>query len=174
MELAWCRLHLTPFNFSGLSLLYDALFVSAPQQSESVMCTCVLSYFSRVQLFVTPWTVARQAPLSKGFSRQEYWSRLPCPPPGDLPHQGMKPTSLMSPTFAGASLPLAPPRKPVCVHTSSLFRFPSRLGHQRALSRTPCVMQELRPLVSVLYTSVCIGQTQSPNSSHPVVPPWCP
>ena len=38
------------------------------------------------ELFVTPWTVAHQVPLSKGFSRQEYWSGLPCPPPGDLPN----------------------------------------------------------------------------------------
>ena len=42
---------------------------------------CVLSHFSRVRLLVTPWTVAHQAPLSMGFSRQEYWSGLPCPPP---------------------------------------------------------------------------------------------
>ena len=49
-----------------------------------------LSRFSRVRLFVTPWTVARQAPLSMGFSRQEYWSGLPCPPPGDLPSPGME------------------------------------------------------------------------------------
>ena len=42
------------------------------------------SQFSLVQLFVTLWSVARQAPLSMGFSRQEYWSGLPCPPPGDL------------------------------------------------------------------------------------------
>ena len=41
----------------------------------------LLSHFSRVQLFATPWTVAHQAPLSMGFSRQEYWSGLPCPPP---------------------------------------------------------------------------------------------
>ena len=45
----------------------------------------VLSCFSHVQLFVTLWTVARQAPLSMGFSRQEHWSGLPFPPPGDLP-----------------------------------------------------------------------------------------
>ena len=44
----------------------------------------VLSHFSHVWLFVTPWTVAYQAPLSLGFSKQEYWSGLPCPPPGDL------------------------------------------------------------------------------------------
>ena len=45
----------------------------------------MLSHFSHVQLCVTPWTVARQAPLSMGFSRQEHWSGLPCPPLGDLP-----------------------------------------------------------------------------------------
>ena len=44
-----------------------------------------------VPLFVTPWTVASQAPLSKGFSRQEYWSGLPFPPPGDLPDPGIEP-----------------------------------------------------------------------------------
>ena len=43
------------------------------------------SVLSHVRLFETPWTIARQAPLSTGFSRQEYWSGLPCPPPGDLP-----------------------------------------------------------------------------------------
>ena len=51
---------------------------------------CVLSRFSRVRLFVTPWTVACQAPLSMGFSRQEYWSGLPCPPAGDLPDSGIE------------------------------------------------------------------------------------
>ena len=61
----------------------------------------LLSHFSRVQLFVTPWTVACQAPLSMGFSRQEYWSGLPRPPPGDLPKPGFKAESLMSPALAG-------------------------------------------------------------------------
>ena len=56
--------------------------------------TCMLSRFSRVRLFATPWTVACQAPLFMGFSRQEYWSRLPCPPPGDLPDPGTEPSSL--------------------------------------------------------------------------------
>ena len=51
--------------------------------------------------FATPWTLAHQAPLSMGFSRQEYWSGLPCPPPGDLPYPGIKPASLMSPALAG-------------------------------------------------------------------------
>ena len=62
---------------------------------------CVLSCFSRVQLLVTLWTVARQAPLSMGFSRQEYWSGLPCPPPGDLPCLGIEPESIMPPALAG-------------------------------------------------------------------------
>ena len=49
---------------------------------------------SRVRLFATPWTVARQVPLSMGFSRQEYWSRLPFPSPEDLPEPGIEPGSL--------------------------------------------------------------------------------
>ena len=50
---------------------------------------------------MTPWTVARQAPLTMGFSRQEYWTQLPFPPPGDLPHPGVKPMSLLSSAWAG-------------------------------------------------------------------------
>ena len=56
---------------------------------------------SRVRLFVTPWTVAHQAPLSRGFSRHGYWSGLPCLSPGDLPNPGIKPESLKSPVSAG-------------------------------------------------------------------------
>ena len=62
---------------------------------------CMHSRFSHVQHFVTPWTGACQAPLSMGFSRQEYWSGLPCPPPGDLPNPGIEPPSLKSPALAG-------------------------------------------------------------------------
>ena len=62
---------------------------------------CMLSPFSHVRLFLTLWTVAHQAPLSVGFSRQEYWSGLPCPPPGDLPNPGIKLVSLMSSALAG-------------------------------------------------------------------------
>ena len=59
------------------------------------------SHVSRVHLFATPWTVAQQASLSMGFSRQQYWSGLPCPLPGDLPDPGIKPTTLTSPALAG-------------------------------------------------------------------------
>ena len=57
---------------------------------------CMLSHFSCVQLFANLWSVARQAPLSRGFSRQEYWSGLPCPPLGDLPDSGIEPESHVS------------------------------------------------------------------------------
>ena len=63
---------------------------------------------SRVRLFATPWTAARQAPLSMGFSRPEHWSGLPCPPPGDLPDPGIAPTS---PALQAASLLSEPPGK---------------------------------------------------------------
>ena len=62
-----------------------------------LVCLKRLSRFSRVRLLATPWTVARQAPLFTGFSKQEYWSGLPCPAPGDLPDPRIEPESL---TFA--------------------------------------------------------------------------
>ena len=70
------------------------------QRSHIYVCVCVLSSFSRVRLFVTIWPVAHQGPLSMGFSRQEYWNGLLCPPSGDLPDPGIKPTSFTSPTLA--------------------------------------------------------------------------
>ena len=62
---------------------------------------CVLSCFSHVWLFAMLWTLAHQAPLSMGFSRQEYWNGLPCPLPGDLPDPGIQSTSLTSSTLIG-------------------------------------------------------------------------
>ena len=62
------------------------------------MCSVLLS---RVRVFVTPWTVAHQAPLLMRFPRQKYWSGLPFPSPGDLPNPGMKPMSYASPALAG-------------------------------------------------------------------------
>ena len=69
----------------------------------------MLSRSSRAQLFETLWTVAFQAPLSTGFSRQEYWSGLPCPPPEDLFDPGIEPTS---PALQVVSLLTEPPGKP--------------------------------------------------------------
>ena len=67
---------------------------------------------SHVQLFVASWTVAHQAPLSMEVSRQESWSRLPFPTPGDLPDPGIEPTSLVSPGSASGFFTIVPPRKP--------------------------------------------------------------
>ena len=76
----------------------DAVFLHHPIFS---LHACVLSCFSRVQLFVTPRTVAHQSPLFVGFSRQEYWRGLSFPPPGNLPNPRIEPTSLTSPELAG-------------------------------------------------------------------------
>ena len=73
------------------------------------MRVCVLS---RVQFFATPWTVSRQVPLSMEFSRQEYWSGLPFPSPGNLPDPGIEPKSLASPALAGGFFTTAPPGEP--------------------------------------------------------------
>ena len=68
---------------------------------------CGAGVLRRVQLFVTPWTVTCQSSLSMGFPRQEYWSGLPCPPPGDLPDPGIEPASLVFPALQANSLPLS-------------------------------------------------------------------
>ena len=68
---------------------------------------------SHVRLFATPWTVTYQATPSKGFSRQEYWSGVPLPSPGDLPDSGIKPRT---PALNAKSLPSEPPGKPQLMH----------------------------------------------------------
>ena len=70
------------------------------------VCVCVRVHtrvhgLSNIRLLASPWTVACQAPLSMGFSRQEYWSRLSFPPPGDLPNPGIEPESFVPPELAG-------------------------------------------------------------------------
>ena len=67
---------------------------------DILILACMVNHFSPVQVFETLWTIVHQAPLSKGFSRQEYWSGLSCPPPGNLPKPGIKPRSLTSPALA--------------------------------------------------------------------------
>ena len=74
----------------------------------TLLCVCAKSL--QLCLFVTPWSVALQAPLSMGFFRQEYWHGLPCPSPGYLPGPGIKP---QSPALWADSLPFEPPRKPL-------------------------------------------------------------
>ena len=73
----------------------------------------VLNHFSHTQFCATLQSVVHQTPLSMGFSKQEYWSSLPCPPPGDLLDPGIKPRSFRLLCWQVGSLPLAPPGKPV-------------------------------------------------------------
>ena len=75
-------------------------------------CQVKVKSLSHIRLFATPWTVAYQSPLSMEFSRQEYWSRLPFPSPGDLPDPGIEPGS---PALQADALPSEPPGKQ---HTS--------------------------------------------------------
>ena len=92
---------------------------------------------SRVWLFATPWT-AHQAPLSMGFSRQEYWSGLPFPPPGDLPNPGIKPRS---PALQADALTSEPPG------LISNFIFSNSNSHTDATSERPwdCMSQIVGP-----------------------------
>ena len=75
--------------------------------AHSSLSVCEVA--SRLQLFVTPWAVAHHAPQSMEFSRQEYWSGLPFPSPGDLPNSGIKPGS---PALQADALLPEPPGKP--------------------------------------------------------------
>ena len=89
------------------------------------VCVCVceheLSCFSHIQLFATLWTVACQVPLSVGFSRQEYWSGLPCPALGDLADPGFEPVSPAAPALWADSLLQSRRESPLCAHTPAFI-----------------------------------------------------
>ena len=170
MELAQCHLHHTPFDFYWMIVALQRCVRFCPTaKGISYMRTCA-QCFSCVQLFVTLWTVACQAPLSMGFSRQVYWSGLPCPPPEDLPHLGMEPTSLMSPTLAAGFFTTAPRRKPICIHLSSLqISFPFR-SPESTEENSLCCAGSCSPQVSIsdnsgVYRSNPIYQFIPPHSS---------
>ena len=92
------------FPFKMFIISFDS-----PSNSLNVGREVKVKSLSRVRLFVTQWSVAYQAPQSMGFSRQEYWSGLPFPSPGDLPHPGIKPGS---PASQADALPSEPPGNP--------------------------------------------------------------
>ena len=116
------------------------------------MCECALSH---VQLFVTPWTVARQIPLFMEFSRQEYWSGLPFPSPGDLPNSGWNPR-LLRLLHWQYSLPAEPPKKPSAVDIISISNggadfclYPS--SHKEAL--TPPLKTWIQVLLKIVSSN---------------------
>ena len=92
-----------------------------PEDSPWARCDAEhLQWLSCVWLFATPKTIAHQAPLSMGFPRQEYWSGLPCPSPGDLPNPGIRPSS---PAFAGRFFTIEPPGKLTILKTHLLLTY---------------------------------------------------
>ena len=88
-------------QWSHIGELSSLRLNSAAIKRRFVTMPCYAQSLSRVQLFATLWTLALQAPLSIGFSRQEYWRGLPCPSPGELPDPGIKLASTVSPALAG-------------------------------------------------------------------------
>ena len=98
---------------NGLTLI-TKMGTRRPQRGDSLglLCMCLLSRSDVSNSFETPQTVACPVPLSMGFPRQEYWSRLPFPSPGDLPHPGIKTTSPPSPTLSGRLVTTEPPGDP--------------------------------------------------------------
>ena len=98
----------------------------------------VLSCFSCIWLFASPWTIAHKPPLSKGFSRQKYWSELPHPPPGDLPNPGTDPMYPASPALAGRFFTIEPPGKehPAVSSPRTALSSGSRLAQGYALRVT--------------------------------------
>ena len=112
---------------------------------------------SRVRLFETPWTVAYQAPPSMGFSRQEYWSGLPFPSPGDLPDPGIEPGS---PTLQVDTLTSEPPGKP----TLTLFK-----GYLLQYSWASLVAQLVKNLPTMRVTWVLgLGRSPGERKGYPL------
>ena len=110
-----------------LFVAVDLSFFSPPNVDSfichliSSLCVCA-NLLQPCPLFATPWTVAHQAPLSMGFSRQEYQSGLPFPSPGDLPDPGIEPGALMSPALQAGSLPAEPSWNRLLDSRSSQFQ----------------------------------------------------
>ena len=106
------------------------------------LCVRTLSHSVVFDSFEIPWAVAHQAPLFIGFSRQEYWSGLPIPSPGNLPDPGIKPESSVAPASAGGFFTTEPPGKPLGMCVQSLmplspqavvYRYVQNMGNPEAM-----------------------------------------
>ena len=140
------------------------------------------SLLSHIRLFVTPWTTARQAPLSMGFSRQEYWSGWPCPPPGDLPDPGIEPLSpalqvdSLSPSHLG--VPLLPANRmpgwecPVAVGLKDQeLERDSEAGVRSAFSQSPSIARFPSSFPSLVLASPAGSAFFDYCCSHSTFPP---
>ena len=132
-------------SFSGRKLIW-------PLKSEGEVA-------QSVWLFATPWTVAHQAPQSVGFSRQEYWSGLPCTPPGDLPDPGIEP----GPPSLQNSLPSEPPGKPTGSLRSLVLNLASKKPSSRLWTLGCPIMvasQRLSTSCGVFWHWICLWSLQ--------------
>ena len=129
----------------------------------------VVSPFSHVRLFVTPWIIACQIFLSIGFSQQEYWSGLPCPPPGDLPNPGIEPTS---PALQVASLPAEPQGKPGCYTFLKILLKKNKNKQVKVMAASNsllvsmyalCICETCLLCVWAVSPSICGGQVNKAN-----------
>ena len=118
----------------------------------------MLSCFSHVRLFEILWTIAHQAPLSMGFSRQEYWSGLQCPPPGDLPNPGFEPMSVMFPALAGEFFTTNTTWEAPSSHTSPHHSLSSNKNKRLLLfSAEPYPWKTLLQILTVyLLKNICV------------------
>ena len=134
---------------SLLFLIYLVHSIHSPKSHSDIVPSC----FSHAPLFATVLTLALQAPLSMGFFRQEYWSRLPCPPPGYLPNPGIQPTSLRSLALAGRFFT-----------TSATWKAQLRYSSSKKFSLLPHL-----PTDSISFSSVSINDFRRSNGKTQIL-----
>ena len=134
----------------------NSMQVPYKNKNRTIMHPCMLSCFSCVRLCAALWLIARQAPLSMGFSRQEHWSGLSCPPPEGLPDPGIKPTSLRSPALAGGFFTTSATWEAQNYHMIQHFHF----WVEMKTNSKRCVHHNVCP--ALFYNSQAMRATQVP------------
>ena len=125
---------------------------------STITCAWMFRCFSQVWLCAVLWTAAGQAPLSMGFSREEFWSGVPCPPPRDLSNPGIEPTFLKSPTLAGGFFTTKAPGKP------TILQYP--LLNMNFYDKIKCIhLCHLKPLVTypLQFLLLCNSSQMNPT-----------
>ena len=134
---------------NGYMSMYAESFHCSPETITALLIgyvpAWVLSCFSRVWLFATPGTVAHQAPLSMGSSKHNYWSGLPCPPPGDLPDPGIELASLIFPVLSGEFYT-----------TSTIWEFPVEIRSVKTQRKRTFKIKVSRSVCQYKTYNICI------------------